>query len=427
MNKTDSFFEMDLEGDLWPESGAFPAENSTDGSPYLMMRHSHLISIFLCIAYFSVFVIGIVGNCCVIIIVIRSPRLRHFFIVNLAVADLLMIIVSLPATLLSNLFVPWLLGLFMCKVVSYLQGVVVCASIYTLVAESVNRFLAICYPFKSSRIPIKVMAVLIWTFSLIFASPWVLYFATVPVEELPDVMYCTEVWPDESVGAAYFVVVIVIYYIIPLLIITASYLSIYLKVRKRSIPGASESSKNMNQINVMMTRSKIKTAKMMVIVIVIFVLSWLPLYCVFARIKLGGPVEEGSFQETFINNFVPIAQWLGQSNSCINPILYSLFNKKFRMGFQSIIRSRCCRTIRFDEASSASVYYRQGTLHSTTRSTTLRRVTTTRSSPRVDNNNDYNNVPPQLATAASLHSINNDKANGNPTTATTRIQVPDSL
>jgi hypothetical protein len=55
-----------------------------------------------------VFVVGLIGNSCVIAVVYRSPRMRtvtNFFIVNLAVADVLVIVFCLPATLMSNIFV----------------------------------------------------------------------------------------------------------------------------------------------------------------------------------------------------------------------------------------------------------------------------------------------------------------------------------
>lgn len=46
----------------------------------------------------------------------------------------------------------------------------------------------------------------------------------------------------------------------------------------------------------------------------------------------------------------PIAQWLGSSNSCINPILYAFFNKKYRRGFAAIVRSRkCCGRLGYYE------------------------------------------------------------------------------
>ena len=71
-------------------------------------RHSMAMTIVYCIAYLLVFAIGLVGNFFVIAVVFRSPRMRtvtNFFIVNLAVADILVIVFCLPATLMSNIFV----------------------------------------------------------------------------------------------------------------------------------------------------------------------------------------------------------------------------------------------------------------------------------------------------------------------------------
>lgn len=73
-----------------------------------MYRHSGAMTAVYCAAYLLVFVVGLVGNCFVIAVVYRSPRMRtvtNFFIVNLAVADILVIVFCLPATLMSNIFV----------------------------------------------------------------------------------------------------------------------------------------------------------------------------------------------------------------------------------------------------------------------------------------------------------------------------------
>ncbi|CAG9579529.1 unnamed protein product [Danaus chrysippus] len=107
-----------------------------------MYRHSGAMTAVYCIAYLLVFVVGLVGNCFVIAVVYRSPRMRtvtNFFIVNLAVADILVIVFCLPATLMSNIFVPWVLGWLMCKTVPYVQGLSVAASVYSLVAVSLDR------------------------------------------------------------------------------------------------------------------------------------------------------------------------------------------------------------------------------------------------------------------------------------------------
>ncbi|CAH2040885.1 unnamed protein product, partial [Iphiclides podalirius] len=73
-----------------------------------MYRHNSAMTAVYCVAYLLVFVVGLVGNCFVIAVVYRSPRMRtvtNFFIVNLAVADILVIVFCLPATLMSNIFV----------------------------------------------------------------------------------------------------------------------------------------------------------------------------------------------------------------------------------------------------------------------------------------------------------------------------------
>lgn len=76
--------------------------------PDRFYRHSMAMSAVYCVAYVIVFVVGLIGNSFVIAVVYRSPRMRtvtNFFIVNLAVADVLVIVFCLPATLMSNIFV----------------------------------------------------------------------------------------------------------------------------------------------------------------------------------------------------------------------------------------------------------------------------------------------------------------------------------
>lgn len=83
--------------------------NSTNFEEYeLYYRHSATMTIVYCIAYFIVFIVGLIGNSFVIAVVFRAPRMRtvtNYFIVNLALADILVIVFCLPATLMSNIFV----------------------------------------------------------------------------------------------------------------------------------------------------------------------------------------------------------------------------------------------------------------------------------------------------------------------------------
>jgi hypothetical protein len=105
----------------------------------------------------------------------------------------------------------------------------------------------------------------------------------------------------------------------------------------------------------MIHRSKVKVIKMLLVVVVSFALSWLPLYVLFTRVKFGGHPSSET-EEAIIHALLPIAQWLGASNSCVNPILYAFFNRKFRTGFKAIITSRsCCKPLRYNNEFSASV------------------------------------------------------------------------
>uniref|UniRef100_A0AAN0LHY1 Neuropeptide SIFamide receptor n=1 Tax=Polyphagotarsonemus latus TaxID=1204166 RepID=A0AAN0LHY1_9ACAR len=151
-----------------------------------MFRHTILVSVIYLIAYSLVFILGFIGNCCVIFVVIRSSQMRNatnFFICNLALADMLVVICCLPATLIGHLFKPWILGWFLCKAVSYFQGVAVSASINTLMAVSIERYLAICFPFKPQMrgSQAKKWIIIIWILSLSIASPWAFFFQLSPM------------------------------------------------------------------------------------------------------------------------------------------------------------------------------------------------------------------------------------------------------
>ncbi|CAG7835681.1 unnamed protein product [Allacma fusca] len=89
-------------------AGEFVVELKSDFNEAEVYRHSVPVTIVIVCAYTAILVIGVVGNSLVVVVVLRSPRMRtvtNLFILNLAVADLLVILFCLPPTLLSNILV----------------------------------------------------------------------------------------------------------------------------------------------------------------------------------------------------------------------------------------------------------------------------------------------------------------------------------
>lgn len=72
----------------------------------------------------SMFGIGIAGNVLVCYSVLSSNTMKvalNYFLVNLSIADILVLVICLPATLSSDILQSWFLGEAMCKITTYLQ------------------------------------------------------------------------------------------------------------------------------------------------------------------------------------------------------------------------------------------------------------------------------------------------------------------
>lgn len=82
-------------------------QNNSFNEPYYptVKQPVHMIVIYS-IAYSAVFVVGILGNGLVVTVVYRNAHMHNatnYFIVNLAIADILVLVLCLPFNLLQNL------------------------------------------------------------------------------------------------------------------------------------------------------------------------------------------------------------------------------------------------------------------------------------------------------------------------------------
>lgn len=87
-------------------------DNSTNGTSsdtkfYSDLKQPLQLIVIYSIAYTVIFLFALFGNLCVIAVVWRNRRMHNvtnFFIVNLAVADILVAVFVVPITLLTNLY-----------------------------------------------------------------------------------------------------------------------------------------------------------------------------------------------------------------------------------------------------------------------------------------------------------------------------------
>lgn len=94
---------------------------------------------------------------------------------------------------------------------------------------------------------------------------------------------CIEHWSSTFSENVYFVLAnLVLCYLAPLSVITFCYAMIWKSVANRNIPGEYLGYKStQDSIN----KSRLKVTKMVLVVIITFALSWLPLYCIFCIVK----------------------------------------------------------------------------------------------------------------------------------------------
>ncbi len=176
---------------------------------------------------------------------------------------------------------------------------------------------------------------LIWMIALMLTIPWAVVFNV--TDTLNSLPYCSETWENEYNGKLYFLIAnFLLCYCSPLLLISISNLAIWCHVTHRKVPQDSASA---GPIKKMHKKARHGVLKMLGVVTLAFLISWLPLYIIVMRMKFGENISDYEFN--LLDFLMPFAQWLGSTNSCINPVLYAFLNKKFREMFKSLCPSWC--------------------------------------------------------------------------------------
>ncbi|KAJ4931115.1 hypothetical protein JOQ06_025414 [Pogonophryne albipinna] len=276
-----------------------------------------------------IFMLGVLGNSMVITVLARSkpgkPRsTTNIFILNLSIADLSYLLFCIPFQSVVYMMQSWVLGAFICKLSHYVFTVSMLVSIFTLSAMSVDRYIAIVHSRKSSSIRVARHALIgvmvIWILSLVMAAP-VMYYQNI-FRMGDNQTYCWEGWPNQTLKKVYVVCTFIFGYVLPLLLISFCYAKVlnHLHKKLRNLSKKSEASKK-------------KTAQTVLVVVVVFCISWLPHHIVHLWAEFGEfPLNQASFV------FRVAAHCLAYSNSSVNPVIYAFLSENFRKAYKQVFK-----------------------------------------------------------------------------------------
>ncbi|KAM4709550.1 alpha-1D adrenergic receptor [Discoglossus pictus] len=318
--------------------------------------------------FLAVFILfAIVGNIMVILSVACNRQLQtvtNYFIINLAIADLLLSTTVLPFSATLEVLGFWAFGRIFCDIWAAVDVLCCTASIMSLCIISIDRYVGVKYSLKYPTIMTEkkavIILILLWVSSMVISIGPLLGWKEPPP---PDDRDCSI---TEEPGYALFSSLFSFY--LPLLVILVMYFRVYIVARRttKSLEAGVKKERNKsmevvlrihcrsvmedsntNSRNKHTFRSSLsvrllkfsrekKAAKTLAIVVGVFILCWLPFFLI---LPLGSFFPSLKPSESVFK----VIFWLGYFNSCVNPIIYPCSSKEFKRAFIRLLRCQCRR------------------------------------------------------------------------------------
>uniref|UniRef100_A0A493TTQ0 G-protein coupled receptors family 1 profile domain-containing protein n=1 Tax=Anas platyrhynchos platyrhynchos TaxID=8840 RepID=A0A493TTQ0_ANAPP len=307
---------MEATGTLPNASG----NGSQAGSP----PHGPAATGLILLAVLAVLLATLVGNALVVAAVSTSRALRapqNLFLVSLASADILVAILILPFSLANEVMGYWYFGSLWCSLYLALDVLLCTASIGHLCAISLDRYWAVTRAARLNlrRSPgrVKGMIGAVWAAAALVALPPL--FKARPrarVCELSD-----ETW--------YVLASCVASFFAPCLVMVTVYCRIYRLTTRRNaaVLAARRGSAPVSLCRRRLVRVRERRFTIVLAVVIgAFVLCWFPFFFTYSLEAVCG--EGCRVSKPLFSFFF----WIGYCNSSLNPVIYTVFNRDFRLG-----------------------------------------------------------------------------------------------
>uniref|UniRef100_A0A8C2L4P5 Opsin 4a (melanopsin) n=1 Tax=Cyprinus carpio TaxID=7962 RepID=A0A8C2L4P5_CYPCA len=286
----------------------------------------------------AVGITGMLGNFLVIYAFSRSRTLRtpaNLFIINLAITDFLMCATQAPIFFTTSMHKRWIFGEKGCELYAFCGALFGICSMITLMVIAVDRYFVITRPLASIGVLSQKRALLIlliaWAYSLGWSLPpffgWSAY--------VPEGLLTSCTWDYVTFTPsvrAYTMLLFIFVFFIPLIVIIYCYFFIF-----RSIRSTNEAVGKINGDNkrdsikqFQRLKNEWKMAKIALIVILMYVISWSP----YSTVALTAFAGYSDMLTPYMNS-VPAV--IAKASAIHNPIIYAITHPKYRLAIAKYI------------------------------------------------------------------------------------------
>ncbi|XP_068721644.1 D(1) dopamine receptor-like [Montipora capricornis] len=300
------------------------------------------------------------GNALVITAVYLFHRLRrmtNFFIISLAVSDLLVALGHLPLRIDESVhnnnwcFDKTPNDVTTCAYWIVMDTVFSCASICNLVVISIDRFLAITKPFEyqnrmTKRVGFSLIA-FVWLYAMLWGVLSLVDWTRDPNSTSEHIFVDFNKQTNERKcgknDKVYYTSAMAVAFFLPLLIVIVTYSCVF-RVAFTQAKAVALLDPNKGKKHIL---RELKATKTIAVVIGVFIVCWLPS---FILMVLSLWCEQ-CFTPFVTNKDLSLAVRiifvfvLPVMNSSLNPVIYTVFNQEFRMAFSRMLcRSQAPRS-----------------------------------------------------------------------------------
>uniref|UniRef100_A0A182Q2B0 G-protein coupled receptors family 1 profile domain-containing protein n=1 Tax=Anopheles farauti TaxID=69004 RepID=A0A182Q2B0_9DIPT len=299
------------------------------------------ITIFYCF----IFVAGIVGNLSICIVIAKNKSMHtatNYYLFNLAVSDFLLLLFGMPLELYGtwNPFA-YPFNQIACIITGLLSETAANATVLTITSFTVERYIAICHPFRShtmSKLSRAIkFVIVIWLVAFGLATPQALQFGIV---ETSNSRLCT-IKDQHFVHA--FEVSSFLFFVGPMTLIAVLYVLIGIKLRKSKLLQGVKRASSDYTTPPRGVSAQTRVIRMLVAVVATFFICWAPFHAQRLMAVYGAFTET---ENVFFNQVYMVLNYISGIlyflSTCINPLLYNIMSHKFRDASRHTLKMGCC-------------------------------------------------------------------------------------